>query len=169
MALLIAAMVQAQDPVACSEVIQMEGLSQREIYNTAKNWLITSFKSAKDVIQMDDVEGGLIIGKGSTDYKNKSITYAASSGYISFVIKIQARDGRFKITVSDYRHTSTHSQYGDFWSMGLITDQPFDGKGKQGLKVYEDVYPKSITHCSYMIESIKKFFESNAIKEEDDW
>ena len=47
-----------------SEVVNVDSVKKEELYNRAKHWLVETFNSAKDVIQIDDKENGEIVGKG---------------------------------------------------------------------------------------------------------
>lgn len=42
--------------VSYSEVVQVEGATQSELYKRAKVWFVNAFRSANDVIQLDDKE-----------------------------------------------------------------------------------------------------------------
>ena len=52
--------------VVYTEVIKVDSLNAKELYNRAKKWIVLNYKSANDVIQLDDKEDGILIGKGNS-------------------------------------------------------------------------------------------------------
>lgn len=81
-----------------------------ELYTRARSWFATAFKSANNVIQMDDRSTGTIIGKGN--FAIRPSTYQIGSR-ISFTIKIQVKNGRYRYLVNDLSHTSPHGDGGN--------------------------------------------------------
>jgi hypothetical protein len=78
--------------VVYSDVIQISETDKNELYSRAKKWFVISYKSGKDVIQLDDKESGNIIGKG-----NFGVNYGgARNPIISHTISISVKDGRYK-------------------------------------------------------------------------
>ena len=47
-----------------SEVVEVPGKTADQLYSSAREWFAITFKSAKDVIQMEDPTNKKIIGKG---------------------------------------------------------------------------------------------------------
>lgn len=100
-----------------SEVVQVEGKTTSELYTAAREWFAVTFNSANDVLQMEDPEGGKLIGKGSTSV-SEIITvgkglYATSSTLTmspNFTIKIEMREGRYKCDIYSITLKS-YSQY----------------------------------------------------------
>lgn len=85
------------------KVIEFKDASKDNIYNGSRQWVAQSFKSAQDVIQMDDKESGIIIAKGNMKYPCTGSWWC--SGYenmlVKFTLKIESRDGRARVTFSD--------------------------------------------------------------------
>ncbi|TFV93177.1 DUF4468 domain-containing protein [Algoriphagus kandeliae] len=78
-------------------------LSQDELYTKAKSYIAYSFKSAQDVIQLDDKENGRIITKGNftSDVKVPMGRYPS---IIEFTFTIDVRDGKFRGIIEDLTH-----------------------------------------------------------------
>jgi hypothetical protein len=97
-----------------SEVIEVKGKTADQLYSSAREWFALTFKSANDVLQMDDPIAGKLIGKGST-YVSES--YVSGKGltaipitlewYPNFSIKVEVREGRYKCDISDITITSS--------------------------------------------------------------
>ena len=85
------------------KVIEFKDVSKDSIYTGSRQWVAQSFKSAQDVIQMDDKESGIIIAKGNMKYPCTGSWWC--SGYenmwVKFTLKIESRDGRARVTFSD--------------------------------------------------------------------
>lgn len=75
-------------------VVSVEG-SANDMYLKARTWFAEAFRSANDVIQMDDATNATIIGKGNT-IVGKGLMLAR----FLFTIKIEGKDGRFRYTIS---------------------------------------------------------------------
>lgn len=71
---------------------QLQDKTKDELYSSAKVMITDMFKSAKDVIQSEDKEAGIIICKGNT-----KIQGAFNTDLMEFTLKIACKDGRYKI------------------------------------------------------------------------
>jgi hypothetical protein len=96
--------------VTYSEVVQAPGVSQSELYSRAKLWFASTFKSAKDVVQADEKEAGVVQGTGW------STTYVKSLGIPSpqklwYTVKIAVKDGRYKYDISSFQIENEAGQY----------------------------------------------------------
>jgi hypothetical protein len=98
----------SQQPVAQSdmmyqEVVELDGKSQTEIYNSVLQALATMFNSSKAVIQYQDKDTGKIIGKGNVD-----VTYTIIPVTTCFTITIETKDNKMRVTFTDlYVNDST--------------------------------------------------------------
>jgi hypothetical protein len=55
------------DKINFSAVVPVEGATKDELYARTKLWFANAFTSANDVIQLDDPERGIVLGKGSVE------------------------------------------------------------------------------------------------------
>lgn len=87
-------------------VIEVDGKSQSELFDAAKEWIAINFRSAQDVIQLDDRENGQLIAKGYYP-----IVMAIIERHIYLTLRIETRDGRFRYTINDFEyHTPGENQ-----------------------------------------------------------
>ena len=107
------------------------------------------YKSAKDVIQLDDKENGEIIGKG-----NFRIRYYSRDPIINHSVSISVKEGRFKYTITDLTYSD---KQGDKFS---VENFPNSWAGKK--KLYETVDSEMVS----LIATIEKSMKS---KTTDDW
>jgi uncharacterized protein with TBP-like fold DUF4468 len=164
-------------PVAYSEVIKIDTtLSSNELYLRARAWFAESYRSAQDVIQMDDKENGKIIGKGNIKYTSRIFAGSGGTkGWIRYTISIQVKNGRYKYEISDFYHEGNPLNSGDQLSFGLITNEiecPYKigmwmSKGWRN-KVWNDIKQTIDTNIRSLIESLKLSM-GKTIKKDADW
>jgi len=84
-------------------VIEIEDLSSEQIYSGIKLWVAENFKSAKRVIDYEDEDKGIIICNGILSniiLKSGLVTLPQQA---EFKMKIEAKDGKARLTFSDYK------------------------------------------------------------------
>ncbi|MBF0171159.1 MAG: DUF4468 domain-containing protein [Nitrospinae bacterium] len=75
-------------------------ISKGEIYIAAMDWMTETFRSSKSVIEFEDKEAGVIVGKGNADFGYKFV-FGTTDANAKFKIKIEAKDGRYRLTFSN--------------------------------------------------------------------
>lgn len=86
--------------IGWTDIVEAPGLSKSDIYTKVRIWFSESFKSSNHVLQMDDKDSGIIIGKGNTRISGKG--GIVGFDYVTdFTIKIEIKDGRYRSTISD--------------------------------------------------------------------
>ncbi len=159
-----------QESLTYTEVIETKNTSKAELYKRAKLWFVTTYNSANDVLQMDDNEEGILIGKGIMKYK-PNIFYGSDNtrGNIKYTIKVFLRENRYKYEITDF----IHDPYGRS-SMGLITtdEEPASTKksGKKWRKkVWNDIKDQIKTYTDSLINNLKDGMAGAAGEKSDDW
>lgn len=74
--------------------------SKEELYSKCLELMGTAYKNAKEVIQNKDKEQGIIFGKGVFIKENTTFTGINTIKKAEHTIKIEVREGRFKIVLS---------------------------------------------------------------------
>lgn len=123
------------------EVVEVTA-SKNNLYSNAKMWFVDTFKSADDVIQMDDKELGVIIGKGFSDiYVDTKILgdISKTKTRAYYTIKVQLKENKYKVDIYDIYYYS----------------YPTTGYYNSVLKSYQSGYPavKSYPEEWFMIDS----------------
>ncbi|MGY6648328.1 DUF4468 domain-containing protein [Wenyingzhuangia sp. IMCC45574] len=135
--------------VVYTEVIKVENINKKELYNRAKKWVVLKYKSANDVIQLDDKEDGIIIGKG-----NFGIKYYSRKPTIEHTIQIETKDGRYKYTVSSFIYSDVQND--------TFTIEKFPKSWFGKKKLYKTLDEK----VNSIIADLKKFMKTEL---KDDW
>lgn len=163
-------------PIQCDSVIQAEGKDVSVLFTRIRAWAAMTYNSAQDVIQMEDSNNGILICKGAFSYRAPGgFTYRCIDGLVYYSLKIQIRDGRYKVTMSGFSHKSTDPEYGSRWCLGEITDRerykPSGLQDKRWLKTWPDLQQKCVAYFKEIVSSLSMATsENNAIIDsEDDW
>jgi hypothetical protein len=163
-----------QDKLTYTEVIQVDSISKKELYNRAKLWFANAYNSANDVLQLENKENGQIIGKAIMKYNpTVFVGSAATKGSIKYTIKIFVKEGRYKYEIIDFIHDPYGSQYGKS-SMGLLTNSeecpnPKKGAKKWSHKVWRDIKNQINFNITSLILSLKQSMITQSETKTDDW
>jgi len=97
--------------LAFSSVEEVEG-SADQLYSRAKQFFVDSYKSADDVIQLEDNENRLIVGKAFNDIQITNLGKVFDV-QLWYTVKIQSKEGRYKYDIYDiYYQTYPSINYG---------------------------------------------------------
>jgi len=124
-------------------------------------WFANTYRSANDVIQMDDAENKVIVGKG---YSN--IFFNPGQAELWYTVKIEAKDGRYRYTVNDiiYDATNQYATYREPLNAVLFKS---NGQPRQTNKIYKIKF-KCIEQLNELIDSIQTGMES-IVEDSDTW
>lgn len=128
------------------DVSEVSGVSQDEIYSKVKTWIASNFRSSKSVIDLDDREGGKIIIKGNIDVGDvKDVMTTFDGGYYNFVMTILMKDGKYKVSATNFFHNKAIDSKPTIIGCGEIENEKC-GNGvttapnkKQWAKMKEDL------------------------------
>ncbi len=90
--------------ITFSEVVQVDSLSKNDIFLRAHDWIIKTFNSAKDIIQFADKDAGKIVCKTVTGATVGKGWNKVTIDPVFYLLTIEARSGRYKITASNFVH-----------------------------------------------------------------
>jgi hypothetical protein len=80
------------------ESIDTSSFSKDQLYSKAKLWLVNSFKDSKSVSEIDDKEGGQIVGKGNF-VVNYTYALTPSTCRFNFIMKIDLKDNKYRLQI----------------------------------------------------------------------
>ncbi|HDY88494.1 MAG TPA: DUF4468 domain-containing protein [bacterium] len=161
-----------QESLTFDRVIEVDSASQLSLYKSAKAWFGEKYKSANEVIQISDQDEGLIIARGSMSVYLTGIKYACYTGRLSYKIKVQTKEGRFKVELTTFDHT-TKPGNSSSCSLGLITTSdecPMSSIGKKARnEAWNFIKEDCKKYANQIFKSIEDYTASEAEGEEDDW
>lgn len=163
-----------------SEVIKVPGKTSNQLYVSAREWFAESFKSANEVLQMDDPLNGKLIGKGSMPI---SVKYKSAFNTIpiilhaTYTIKISVKDSVYKYEIGpifiDSGGAHSLNEYKDASNpenaRQILIDQggmknPSDNLVKKTADFNSAIYECSSIEFKKTIESLK-----TKMKSTDNW
>jgi len=102
--------------------VTVDGASRDQLYDAALAWFTHTFRSSKDVIQVQNRESGTLIGKSLFEYD--PVVFIASgriSGVVRYTLTIEVKDGRYRYTVDSFEHEGSPVGSSGPLSFGLLT------------------------------------------------
>lgn len=135
-------------------VVPVPGVSASELYSRAKLWVANAYRSAKNVIDLDDKEGGRLVVKG-----NFTVSAGLMGGSQTYrhQLTIEVKDGRFRYTLTNLTKLQPGTPVPE-WPLEGSIKEPFVGK-----KTWESIDAE----CRGTIESLTKAMSVPAAK--DNW
>lgn len=101
--------------VIYEEVDSMPGIEKDELYSRSKIWLVNTFKSAKDVVQLDDKQSGQLIGKGNFQYEYV-VLLTSGTWICSFTLQIDCRGNKARIKIYDISSRSAGEATAEYFN-----------------------------------------------------
>ena len=156
----------AQKPLSYDFVIQKEGATDVQIYNALVDWIATSFKAVDGEFYRDKEEK-TITKDVMFDFSTGKLTIICYDGYISYKLKFQCREGRFKAQLTNFEHRNKPGNSSSC-NLGMIMDQPVEGaNGKYDTKAWEKIKEATDSEAARIQVLLEKIEIASA--EEDDW
>lgn len=161
----------AGEPLAFENVVSAEDQSADALYGKARLWVADSFRSAQDVVQLDDPQTHTVVLKAVSPY-SRGVFFGGGSinGYVRYTLKIECRDGRYKYRLYDFTHDATLTQ-GPEIDFGLITTEAtppkVGGTGQWRQKVWDDLKREVQTIAQPLTVSLEGMATSAAPSDED--
>lgn len=157
-----------------TEVVEIPGVLQDDMFIKAKNYFVYNYNSGKDVIQSEARDRGMIIGKGI--WPDVHVGYNLVTTKISafHLLRVDCKDGKARviITVTDY-------------DIEVISSGSSPSENSQNpISSYFPIYPKGMSKTVYgkafykthmkALETIKEVAEAlkdgnNIPNANDDW
>jgi len=144
------------------EVVEVPGKSKSEIFKNAKVWFANNFRSAKDVINFQDEDSGIVSGRGNTSLYLQSLGVPVER-ILYYSIKIEAKDGRFRYTIDEIEISSIGLETTPI-EIEFSKEYMYSKKGKQkgfSWKWYDQYEQKII--------DLESRLKNDLMKNQDDW
>ena len=161
-----------QENFSFSKVIKTNNLSTTDVYIAVNDWFASTYGSSKEVIQVSDKETGKIVGKALMDYSYGKAAYGCYEGNIDYTIKVNIRDGRFKVDIENFIH-SVNIGNSKACALGLITTNEMHSTKGMSKKYHNNAWVNIKENCKTYVENIFKSIEESISKysksEEEEW
>jgi hypothetical protein len=96
---------------AMQNTYPIEGAKKDSLYLRSRLWVSETFNSSKHVIDYENQDAGVIVSKARMPYPR----HGGPDNYISYAMKVEAKDAKVRVTFSDISRTLTvqNSVYSD--------------------------------------------------------
>jgi len=153
-----------------TEVINVDSVPAKKLYSNAKIFIAKAFVSGKHVTQLNDDESSTIVGHGKVELTANNGIFKQPGGWFDFTITIRCKDGRYKYSITDFRHEG-YPAVGYKWTaadQGPIENiKPQDKQfpPKQWLDYKRQAYIAILP----LIADLKKFMNATALDTKDNF
>jgi hypothetical protein len=120
---------QTQTPTPDSlytDIVQVDSLSQNQLFSRAKLFVATRFNSAPDVTKLSDEAAHTIVVKGRLNRFYVNPFNKSLGGAVNFTLKIATKEGKYKYEITDLYHSDVHHN-GDYSGGSLSNEKPACG------------------------------------------
>lgn len=156
---------EAEKVIKYDTILIAEGANKEKLQSKVFEWIALNYKSANDVIQMNDKENGTIIAKGV--YPNVIWGPVLGAGYdVAHTLTVKFKDGRIKITINNFQYIygpSSSSKGGKGDLERLLIFKP-NGLMPKQMKTFESNIDKRVV---FTINGIQEYI--NKSQNNEDW
>ncbi|WP_407402219.1 DUF4468 domain-containing protein [Chryseobacterium sp.] len=160
---------QTDEPLKISEVVKVSDSTStaKQLYSRSKIWFTKVFNNPKYVIQLDDPDNNMVMGRGLFNFSSKIFMGGQGrAGHIKFDVTVSAKDGRYKYEFTNFTHEKagliTESEIVPGWNEWITGSETFRKKISKELKDYID------TEISKMVITLKAEMDKGKTAN-DDW
>lgn len=154
------------------DVVKVDSsLKANDLYLDAKKWIAEKFKSANDVIQMDDTET-IVVKAFITKGHNAVVTNAKKW----FRLTLEFKDGRYRYTLTDIVYEfdvdfmGNYQHYEEVYDSWLKYSSHPNKKKREKINLELEKYALSVnSEFELIIESLKSSIGNTTKEEDDDW
>jgi hypothetical protein len=151
-------------------VVNIDSTSKEELYTRAKLWFATTYNSANAVIQMDDKESGIIVGKATMKVGYYALGTYYHAGYIDYLITIKTKDNKYRYEITNFVHDAKLAQQSEFPSGGTAESMTHTSVRVMGFsyqKTFNQLLYEMNNNANSLVASIKKGMETSVTKKGD--
>jgi len=76
-------------------------LAKNEIYDKSLEWMAQTLSGSREVIELQDKDKGLIIGKGITRFRGK-VGIGSTDVLCRFTLTVEAKDNKYRTTYNNF-------------------------------------------------------------------
>jgi hypothetical protein len=151
--------------ISYTDVLHVDSVSKQELYLRAREWFTKYYNNAENVLQMDDKEGGRLIGKSRFKVFHSSILGDQPSGHIHYTLTFYIKDGRYKYEISDFYHTGEKPMYDGGTCEYMLSKVKNIWDGPRYKYYLQQIQPNVYT----IIQSFIDVMNTPASKAKDNW
>lgn len=152
-----------------TDVVEVEGVDASELYTRARQWFGEIYRSANNVLQMDDREGGVLLGKAINSFvvTNMGMNFEIK---LHYSISVFLKDGRYKYEIKDMYYSGNTG--GKDKLTDWITDEKVFRKNGSKKPLYASFRSETVGSVTNLIASLNQAMTKTISSEAnsgDDW
>ncbi len=158
--------------VAYTNVIQLDGLSQKEIYEKSKLWVVSTLKSGDNMVELSGSNSNQIVGTGNLvlgEVDLESMIWRIYNPALNFKFIVSCKDDKLKYEISNitYNYILSTGEHKEVVQTNLI-EFKMNKHVKEKLK--NKFKEKSTVEIQTQIKRlIDDFVSTMKSSEKDDW
>lgn len=79
------------------EVVTVNGATKDQLFDKARQWFVSNYKDASEVLQVQDKESGTLVGKGLF-----IVNFQGGPRKVFHTVSIDCKDGKYRVTITDF-------------------------------------------------------------------
>ena len=137
------------------KILELSG-SKTELYTKSRIWFSETFKSAEAVLQMDDKDAGIMIGKAYSDIyvSNKFYDEDDIKTKAYFTIKVQVKENKCKLEIYDVYYYS-YPTSGFYSGVSYVSGTPSITSYPENYFLPEIQGKRTVLKESYKFKTLK--------------
>lgn len=145
-----------------NKVVEVKDVSKDQLFLRSKTFFVNTFKSANEVIQLEDKEEGIIIGKGTSKLMISGGLGVYIGIWMSYSIKVQSKEGRYKFEIYD---VSYQGDYGKTYPEDWFSESKYYKKNGKPRGINEQYKEKTIAVFNSIENSIITTMEASKVSD----
>lgn len=159
--------------VMFTDVIEINNLSADQIYDRAKLALTGFWTSTKDVTQLDDSKNYIIVSKGWANWVQDSDAFLTRGFKVWFSVKIECRDGRYRISIYDVKSSNTSSSIYGSVTVEATPSEAYEYGVKENGRIKNNIYGLSWLAWNEVanntVNKIEELIKEAELNNSEDW
>jgi len=153
--------------ITYTEVVKVDSVSQKELYNASKLWAMRAFADSKHVNEVKNAETFTLSLAPSVE--TRDLNSNLKTGYLYYTLTIECRDGRYKYTLTDFKHEKNPET--NVCDGGNLENANYDCPGLvlNKKKFWADIKQQANDNIVALIADMKKSIVQNAVHKSSDW
>lgn len=163
--------IDAEGKIYFEEIVAVPGDDKQVLYARGREWFVTFYNSAEDVLQMEDKESGKLIGKAFSEITVSSLGIAFYSR-LHYTVSLAVKDNKYRCIISDLRFHDYPSQYIPNPQPSPIEIRLIDGLYKRNgkpMKVNASYKEATLNSIDALLIDLEKAMQRISTDSEDDW
>ena len=165
--------IDEQNNIVVSKIVENIGGKQPDIYALAKGYLIDAYEETKYQIVKDDVENGTVVGEG-TYGKFFKMNIFPNTFYLDavFQARIDSKDGRARISlhVRQYGGQCINGNEVEEISDNISDFHPINSSKNERKKLYGKAFPVLVNRMKATVAKIEEALRNGSVAtNNNDW